>query len=280
MHWGCSWCNRVNAVLRMKGLEDVIEVTPAKPRMGQSGGWEFLRAGEAAEDEPDVEPNMVDPHEGAATVRQLYEISEAPPEGRPSVPVLWDIQKRKIVNNESSDIIRLLNSEFNTLAKNPELDLYPEELRETIDEINEWVYETINNGVYRVGFASTQAAYDEAMDVLFAGLDRAEALLSRQRYLAGDRLTEADIRLFTTLVRFDEVYALYFKANRKLLREYHNLFAFTRDIFQEPGVAETVRFDQMKIHPRSSPSAIVPGGPQVDFSAPHGRAERFKRRTD
>jgi putative glutathione S-transferase len=196
-------------------------------------------------------------------------------DGLVTVPVLWDKKQQTIVNNESSEIIRMLNSAFDTFA-NAELDFYPEALRAEIDEINEPIYNNINNGVYRAGFARTQKAYDRAYDRLFNTMDDLEDRLSKQRYLVGDQITEADWRLFTTLVRFDAVYYNHFKTNKKRLMDYPNLWGYTRELYQVPGVAETVNMDHIKYHYFAShrsinPTGIVPKGPEIDFMLPHGR---------
>jgi glutathionyl-hydroquinone reductase len=197
-------------------------------------------------------------------------------EGRISVPVLWDTRTQRIVNNESSDIIVMLNEAFDAFATRPELDLYPTELRDEIDELNRAVYETVNNGVYRAGFAPTQEDYDEAVHPLFATLDRLDERLASRRYLVGDRHTLADWRLFTTLVRFDAVYACHFKCNLRRIVDYARLPAYLRDLYQTPGVAETVDMDHIKrhyyaTHGSINPSGIVPAGPILDLDAPHGR---------
>ena len=196
-------------------------------------------------------------------------------DGLVTVPVLYDKQRRMIVNNESSEIIRMLNHAFDQWARG-DIDFYPEPLRKEIDAINGVVYDNVNNGVYRAGFATSQAAYDEAYDSLFSTLDELEARLSSQRYLVGGRITEADWRLFTTLVRFDAVYHGHFKCNRQRLTDYRNLWAYTRDLYQVPGVAKTINMDHIKTHYYGShrsinPTGIVPKGPEVDFLAPHDR---------
>ncbi|XP_020252013.1 uncharacterized protein LOC109829243 isoform X3 [Asparagus officinalis] len=193
--------------------------------------------------------------------------------------VLWDKKLKTIVNNESAEIIRMLNSEFNEIAKNPDLDLYPSHLQATIDDVNGWVYEAINNGVYKCGFAKKQGPYDEAVSKLYEALDKCEEILANQRYICGNVLTEADIRLFVTLIRFDEVYAVHFKCNKKLLRECPNLFNYTKDIYQIPGMSSTVNMDHIKkhyygSHPTINPYGIIPAGSNIDFSSPHDR-ERF-----
>ncbi|PWZ08868.1 Glutathionyl-hydroquinone reductase YqjG [Zea mays] len=193
--------------------------------------------------------------------------------------VLWDKQLKTVVNNESSEIIRMLNAEFNGIARNPGLDLYPAHLRASIDEANELVYDAINNGVYKCGFAKKQGPYDEAVARLYEALDRCEEILGKRRYICGDQLTEADIRLFVTLIRFDEVYAVHFKCNKKLLREYPNLFNYTKDIYQIPGISSTVNMEHIRkhyygSHPSINPYGIIPAGPNIDYNAPHDR-ERF-----
>jgi len=193
-----------------------------------------------------------------------------------SVPVLWDTERKTIVNNESSEIVRILNSELNDHAARPDLDLNPPGLRDELDELERWVYDGINNGVYKCGFARSQEAYDEAERELFECLQRAEELLETRRYLAGDQITEVDIWLFMTLVRFDEVYVVYFKTNRKCVREFPNLSNYVRDLFQTPGIGESVNMEDIKTHyftshPHLNPFGIVPRGPAVDFGAPHGR---------
>ncbi|MGE4428678.1 MAG: glutathione S-transferase family protein, partial [Solirubrobacteraceae bacterium] len=181
-----------------------------------------------------------------------------------------------IVNNESSEIIRMLGAEFDAFAKRPAVDLYPEPLRAEIDELNEWIYGTVNNGVYASGFATTQAAYDEAVAKLFASLDRLEERLSDRRYLTGDPITEADWRLFVTLVRFDPVYVGHFKCNVRRIQDYPNLWAYTRDLYQQPGIAATVSHDHIKrhyyaTHASINPTLVVPAGPVIDWEEPHGR---------
>jgi putative glutathione S-transferase len=212
---------------------------------------------------------------GRAYLHQLYSDAEADYTGRVTVPVLWDTRTNTIVNNESSEIIRMFNSAFDAWG-DAGLDLYPADLRGEIDAINETVFQKVNNGVYRAGFATSQAAYEEAFDDLFATLDELEARLARQRYLLGDRMTEADWRLFTTLLRFDPVYYGHFKCNRRRLIDFPHLWAYTRELYQVPGVAETVNFHHIKHHYYGShrtinPTGVVPKGPDVNFSEPHGR---------
>jgi glutathionyl-hydroquinone reductase len=211
---------------------------------------------------------------GKRYLHEVYTAARPDYTGRVTVPVLWDRERSTIVSNESAEIIRMLNGAFGAYADGP--DLCPESLREEIDEINRTVYDNVNNGVYKAGFATSQEAYEEAVTALFEVLYDLEKRLARQRYLVGDRLTEADIRLFTTLVRFDSVYVGHFKCNLRRLTDLPNLWAFTREIYQLPGVAETVSFEHIKNHYYRShrtvnPAGIVPLGPELDFEAPHGR---------
>ncbi|MCZ4495494.1 MAG: hypothetical protein JWM25_77, partial [Thermoleophilia bacterium] len=263
----CPWAHRAIIVRKLKGLEDAIAMTVVDP-LRDEHGWRFGH--------DDAETGDRDPLHGWTYLAEAYQASDPTFEGRVTVPTLWDTQTGRIVNNESSDVIRILGSEFDEFATNPELDLYPADLRAEIDAVNEWVYADINNGVYRCGFAVTQEAYDDAFDRLFAGLDRVEELLGTQRYLAGDRITEADWRLFTTLVRFDAVYVGHFKCNLRRIVDYPNTWAYARELFQVPGVAETVNFDHIKrhyyvTHDQINPTGIVPKGPAMDWSTPHGR---------
>ncbi len=262
--YACPWAHRTLIVRALKGLEAMIDVSMVHWRMLENG-WTF-------EEGPGVVP---DPEIGADVLHQIYTLAEPGYTGRVTVPVLFDTRERTIVNNESSEIIRMLNSAFDHLGATPG-DYYPQELRPEIDRINERVYATVNNGVYRAGFATSQEAYEEAVVPLFETLDWLEGLLSRRRYLAGDRLTEADIRLLTTLIRFDPVYVGHFKCNLKRLVDYPNLWAYTRELVQIPEIAGTIRLDHAKRHYYEShrtlnPSGIVPLGPEIDWTAPHGR---------
>ena len=253
-------------VVTLKGLEDAISVDVVDPLL-DSRGWSF---------EQNTTGATGDRIGGRSLLREVY-LSSAPDyEGAITVPVLWDRKSETIINNESSEIIRIQNSEFDDVARHPEIDLYPELLRTEIDALNDWIYPEINNGVYRCGFARKQQAYSDAVQTLFVALDRVEAILERSRYLCGDRLTEADVRLFTTLVRFDPVYVTHFKCNVRRLVDYPNLWGYTRDIFQLPGLAETVNLEHIKHHYFEShrhinPFGIVPTGPEVDFTVPHDR---------
>jgi len=262
--YACPWAHRTLIFRTLKGLEDVISVSVVHPLM-PTESWVFGKYPGATED------HINQSH-------YLYEnYLKADPgfNGLVTVPVLWDKKQQTIVNNESSEIIRMLNSSFDAFG-NADVDFYPEALREQIDEINDPVYNNVNNGVYRAGFAQTQEAYDRAFDRLFNTMDELEEKLSRQRYLVGNQITEADWRLFTTLVRFDAVYYNHFKTNKKRLLEYPNLWAYTRELYQIPGVAETVNMDHIKYHYFAShrsinPTGIVPKGPEIDFLQPHGR---------
>jgi putative glutathione S-transferase len=234
-------------------------------------GWPFG-------DGPGCEPDTVN---GFHHLHQVYTRAKPDYTGRVSVPVLWDRKTGTIVNNESSDIIRMLNSEFDALASSRE-DYYPKPLRGEIDAVNDLVYPNVNNGVYRTGFATTQAAYEQAFNALFAALEQLETRLDRSRYLVGNRITEADWRLFTTLVRFDAVYYGHFKCNLRRIEDYPNLSNYLRDLYQVPGIAETVDMGHIKRHYYAShrhinPAGIVPAGPALDFTAPHDRARRFAR---
>ncbi|CAO2842032.1 unnamed protein product [Amaranthus hypochondriacus] len=277
--YACPWASRCISFLQIKGLDKAISFTSVKPK------WERTKEGDAHmgwvfpvsdAEEPGAEP---DPLHGAKSIRELYELASANYSGKYTVPVLWDKKHQTIVSNESSEIIRMLNSEFNEIAENGNLDLYPHHLRAQIDEVNEWIYDSINNGVYRCGFATKQEPYDMAVEKLYEALDKCEEILGKQRYLCGSSLTEADVRLFVTLIRFDEVYAVHFKCNKKLLREYPNLFNYTKEIFQIPGMSSTVNMDHIKMHyygshPSINPYGIIPHGPNIDYLSHHDR-EKF-----
>lgn len=279
--YACPWASRCLAVLNLKGLQDAVSVSvtnsklaATKPNIDTHSGWTFPTAGDH-----NTEPGATaDPHNHATTVRQLYEIA-APIgsyTGRYSVPVLWDTKTSQIVSNESSEIIRMFNAEFNHIATHPQVNLYPANLRAAIDDVNSWVFTDINNGVYRCGFAVKQAPYEAAFRALFTALDKCEAILGKQRFIAGDALTEADVRLFMTLIRFDAVYVVLFKCNKKFIREYPNLFNYTKDLFQVPGIGATVHMRHIKEHYFGSllminPQGIVAVGQEIDYSAPHDR---------
>jgi putative glutathione S-transferase len=260
----CPWAHRTLIFRALKGLEDAISVSVVHWFMGKHG-WTF-------DDGPGVIP---DPVFGAQRLYEVYIRSNPTYTGRVTVPVLWDKQRGAIVSNESSEIIRMLNSAFDGCGASAG-DYYPAELRATIDSVNARIYATVNNGVYKAGFATTQEAYEEAVRPLFSTLDALEELLATRRYLCGEGLTEADWRLFTTLVRFDSVYVGHFKCNLRRIVDYPNLWGFTRALYQYPGVAETTNFTHIKRHYFQShesinPTRIVPIGPELDFLSPHGR---------
>jgi glutathionyl-hydroquinone reductase len=260
----CPWAHRTLIFRKLKKLEDVISVSVTVPLFGKKG-WEF-----------GTEPGAtLDTVNGKSTMADIYVLSDPHYSGRASVPVLWDKKLGVVVNNESSEIIRMLNSAFDALTDD-RTDYYPADVREEIDRINDLVYSTVNNGVYRAGFATTQSAYEEAARTLFATLDQIEVRLSRQRYLVGRRITEADWRLFTTLVRFDAVYYSHFKCNLRRIVDYPNLSNYLRELYQVPQAAETVNFEHIKRHYYGShrnvnPTGIVPIGPLIDLSLPHDR---------
>ncbi len=261
----CPWAHRTLIFRKLKGLEDAISLSVVDPYMG-ANGWEFGSS----------EGCIPDPIHGAKTLHEVYTKADPHYTGRVTVPVLWDREHGTIVNNESSELIRMFDAEFDSVAERPEPDFYPEPLRAEIDEINAFVYPNVNNGVYRCGFATTQEAYEEAFGELFAALDDLEGRLGKRRYLAGDRITEADWRLFTTLVRFDAVYVGHFKCNRNRIADMPNLQGYLRELYQVPGVAETVNMTHIKRHYYEShdtinPTRVVPVGPEIDFTAPHGR---------
>ena len=260
----CPWAHRTLIFRKLKGLEDAISVSVVDPYMLENG-WTFSDA-----------PGAIPDHVNHATyLHEIYTKADPSYTGRVTVPVLWDKKNGTIVSNESSEIIRMLNSEFGDLASD-DVDYYPEALREEIDEINDFVYPRINNGVYRCGFATTQEAYDEAFEELFSALDELDARLATQRYLVGDRITEADWRLFTTLVRFDPVYVGHFKCNQQRIADYEHLSGYLRELYQMPGIKETVDLDHIKQHYYGShetinPTRVVPRGPALDLDEPHGR---------
>src|ERR1700733_3973407 len=259
----CPWAHRTLIFRALKKLDNVISVSNTEPLYGKTG-WEFATQGGP--------PDTVN---GKTTLAEIYLLADPHYTGRVSVPVLWDKKRRTIVSNESSEIIRMLNSAFDAFP-NARDDYYPAELRSEIDRINDLVYPNINNGVYRAGFATGQDAYEEAARGVFTAFDEIETRLSRQRYLVGNRVTEADWRLFTTLIRFDSVYYSHFKCNLRRVADYPNLWGYLRDLYQTPGIAETVSIDQIKRHYYGSqrqvnPTGIVPIGPLIDFTVPHDR---------
>ena len=260
----CPWAHRTLIVRALKGLEELIDISVVSPIMLENGWTYKVEEGSSG----DQLGNHQFHH-------QLYTEAKSDYTGRVTVPVLWDSKLKTIVNNESSEIIRMFNTAFNDVTGNT-ADFYPEALRAGIDAWNERIYPAVNNGVYRAGFATSQEAYAEAYHELFAELDHIDAHLASHRYLMGDQLTEADIRLFTTLIRFDAVYHGHFKCNRQRLEDYAHIPGYIRDIYQLPGVAATVDMDHIKRHYYAShlninPTGVVPVGPDIDYGSPHGR---------
>jgi len=260
----CPWSQRTLIIRHLKGLEDVIGVSFANPFRDERG-WAFTGN------------EFVDDLHGWDFLAEAYRASDPGFRGRLSVPVLWDSETARIVNNDSGDIVRMLNREFDEWG-DATVDVCPEPLRAEIDAINAWVYEDLNNGVYRAGFARSQKAYDEAFDSVFAALDRLEAILAERRYLVGDAITEADWRAFVTLLRFDPVYHTHFRLNGRRVSEYPNLWGYTRELYQVPGIAQTTSIDEIKTryyttHDELNPKRIIPRGPlDWDLTAPHGRS--------
>lgn len=255
----CPWAHRTLIFRRLKQLEAHIGVTVVQPKMLEQG-WEFSEQ---------------DAFLGLSCLHELYTRVQSDYSGRVTVPVLWDTQQACIVNNESADIIRMFNAAFNSLTDNHR-DFYPEALRRDIDALNERIYHAVNNGVYKAGFATRQSVYEKHCEALFAQLDELDYRLATQRYLHGAELTESDWRLFTTLVRFDAVYVGHFKTNLRRIADYPHLSGYLRDLYQHPGIAETVNFDHIKTHYYYShdtinPTRTVPVGPDLNLNAPHGR---------
>ncbi|MEZ3114399.1 glutathione S-transferase family protein [Halobaculum sp. MBLA0147] len=256
----CPWAHRAAMSRQLNGLADHVSISLTQPER-YDDGWEFSEA-------------YPDPLYGAEFLREVYLRAAEDYTGRVTVPVLWDTETETIVNNESEEIMRSFDTAFSELGNG--VDLYPAEHRQEIDDTIADVYPSINNGVYRAGFATTQDAYDEAVDELFDALDRYDDHLAERRYLVGDQLTEADLALFATLVRFDHVYHTHFRCNRRAIHEYDNLWGYTKDLYQTPGIAETVNMDHITRHYYGShtslnPKRLVPTGPDIDFEEPHDR---------
>ena len=259
----CPWAHRTAIFRELKGLQEIISLSVVNALMAEHG-WEFGA--------------QADTVNHKQYLHQIYTLAEPEYSGRVTVPVLWDKKQGTIVNNESSEIIRMFNSEFNAITGNA-IDLCPADLRAEIDSINDFVYGAVNNGVYKAGFATSQAVYTEEVSTLFAALDQLEQRLASQRYLVGKQLTEADIRLFTTLIRFDPVYVGHFKCNIRRIADYPNLSNYVRDIYQTGNIAATVRLDHIKEHYYAShttinPTQVIPVGPEIDYTAAHDR-DRF-----
>ncbi|WP_130831977.1 glutathione S-transferase family protein [[Erwinia] mediterraneensis] len=266
----CPWAHRTLLMRQLKGLEEIIPVSVVHPLMLENG-WTFDDSFPAATGDSLYQNEFL---------YQLYLHADEHYSGRVTVPVLWDKKQNTIVSNESADIMRMFNSAFDALGAKAG-DYYPLALRENIDELNSWIYDTVNNGVYKAGFATSQAAYDEAVTALFRSLSRLEQILGQHRYLTGAQLTEADLRLWTTLVRFDPVYVTHFKCDRHRISNYLNLNGFLRDIYQMPGIADTVNLAHIRHHYYCShktinPHGVISTGPAFDWDEPHGRDERFR----
>ena len=261
----CPWAHRTTIYRKLKGLEDMISLSVVHPFMGDKG-WTFAEGAGV----------IADPIVNASYLYEVYVAAKPDYTGRVTVPILWDKKTNTIVSNESSEIIRMFNSAFDEIGATA-FNFLPKELLAEIDAVNEFVYSAINNGVYKAGFATTEAAYKEAVVVLFDALDTLEARLANQRYLLGDTITEADWRLFTTLVRFDAVYVGHFKCNIRRIVDYPNLWGYLCDLYQVPGIAETVNIEHIKAHYYTShaninPTCIIPVGPLLNFNAAHDRA--------
>ena len=268
--YACPWAHRTLVTRRLLGLEDVLSVDVVDPYRDE-GGWQFT---------PEKDGCDPDSINGFDYLREVYVEADPDYTGRVTVPVLWDRAEDTIVNNESREVMRILTTAFAEADVGEEtgVDLSPESLRDDIDRVLDEIYEPINNGVYRAGFADSQAAYDRAVGELFEALAHWDGVLADQRYLVGDRLTEADVAMYTTLVRFDEAYHTHFKCNHRQIREYENLWPYLRDLYQTEGFGETTRMDHIKehyytTHPDVNPKRLIPMGPDPDFEAPHERDE-------
>lgn len=263
--WACPWAQRTAIMRKLKGLEDAISLSVVAAEIDQNS-WEF------SDDEPGCIPDTVN---NTRYLWEVYLLADSNYSGRVTVPVLWDKQTGTIVNNESREILRMFDTQFNTIGRK-DTNFYPEDLQTVIDKTIDAIYMPINNGVYRAGFATTQSAYEEAVTELFAALDYWEGVLAEQRYLCGDRITEADWCMFTTLLRFDAVYYVHFKCNLRRIVDYPNLWNYLKELYQQPGVKETCNLDHIKrhyykSHPKVNPTRIVPSGPIINFEAPHNR---------
>ena len=261
----CPWAHRTIILRKLKGLEETIGMTVVDP-VRDERGWAFR----------DGDGHSEDPVNGFRFLSEAYAATDSGFDGRVTVPVLWDKKTKRIVTNSDDDLLRMLNSEFSEFATKPH-DFYPEEVRGEIDALNDVIYHDVNNGVYRAGFATRQQPYERAVRKLFETLDELDARLEKQRYLHGSALTETDWRLFVTLIRFDAVYHGHFKCNIRRIVDYRNLWPYVRDLSQQEGVGETVNFDHIKrhyyvTHDHINPTQIVPVGPDLDLTAPHGRA--------
>ena len=266
--WACPWAHRTMMVRALMGLERALPVSVVEPFMGE-GGWRF---------NPAVEGASADELLGCEYLREVYLRADPQYTGRVTVPILWDKQLGTIVNNESREIVRILDHGFAGMADHP-VDLAPSELHGELDRLIDLIYEPVNNGVYRAGFAGSQRAYDDAVRELFETLDHCESILDTQRWLAGERATEVDLFLFATLIRFDLVYHTHFMCNRRRVVDYPNLWGFVRELYQVPAIAQTCKFDHIcghyyASHPSISPSRIIAIGPELQLDSPHGREAR------
>jgi putative glutathione S-transferase len=267
----CPWAHRTLILRTLKGLEEMISISVVNAFMGDEG-WTFK----------DGEDVIKDTVNGKTHLHEIYTLAKSDYTGRVTVPVLWDKKLNTIVSNESPEIIRMLNSAFDEIGAKKG-DYYPENLQSQIEQLNEFIYPAINNGVYRAGFATTQQAYDEAVYEVFSALDTLENILSQKRFLTGNTITEADWRLFTTLVRFDAVYVGHFKCNLRRIVDYPNLWGYLRELYQVPGISDTVKIKHIKEHYYGShetinPTRIVPMGPIIDFTSSHHRSEQFSKK--
>ncbi|PMB01171.1 glutathione-dependent reductase [Fischerella thermalis CCMEE 5268] len=268
--WACPWACRTAIMRQLKGLQDIVGMSVVAPEI-HDNGWEFT-------DEAGCIPDTVN---GVDYLWQIYLKSDPTYSGRVTVPVLLDTQTNTIVNNESREIMRMFDTEFHHLAQN-NVNFYPENLQKMIDKTIDAIYQPINNGVYRAGFATKQAAYDQAVTELFDALEHWEKILGEQRYLCGEQITEADWCMFTTLYRFDPVYYVHFKCNLRRIVDYPNLWNYLKDLYQQPGVKQTCNLDHIKrhyyrSHPKVNPTRIVPKGPLIDFDTPHHRDRLFAK---
>jgi len=271
--FACPFAHRCLIARKLKGLEDIISVDVVSPLLDKSVGWNF---------DTDERRTTGDTVNGFKFLKEAYIKSDPNYSQSVTVPVLWDKKTHTIVNNESADIVRMFNSEFNEFAKNKDLDLYPEHLRSDIDKTIDWMLPSVLAGVYKCGFATTQEAYESAFVELFSKLDWIEDILSNNRYLMGDSFTEADIKLFVTLIRFDAAYYGLFKCNKKMIIEYPNMWNYVKDIYQQDGIKDIVDFTHIKkgyyCLKNCNPTQIYPLGPQIDYDAPHDRARFLKKR--
>ena len=269
----CPWAHRTLIFRELKGLQSLISVTVVEPHMLENG-WEFAGKNQSSQ-AFHIKGAEADRENHCDYLYQIYQLAKPDYNGRVTVPVLWDKHTKTIVSNESSDIIRMFNSAFNTLTGNQQ-DYYPAALRTEIDSLNQWIYSDINNGVYRCGFATSQEAYESAFIQLFNALDKIEQRLTDSRYLTGKQITEADWRLFTTLIRFDQVYVGHFKTNLRTIEDYPAISGYLRDLYQQPGIAQTVNMEHIKAHyyyshDHINPTRVVPMGPDIDYLSAHNR---------